>query len=101
MINITVQCRKMFHVALSLATQLYHAHVWTIAIATDVDNQRLQPQPPIFVVASCIGLICRLTGTLPRVLGVLNNLQSVDLSRNRLSGFLPNIWGQLPNLTAL
>lgn len=42
-----------------------------------------------------------ITGTLPRVLGVLNNLTTLDLSSNQMTGFLPTTWGLLSNLTTL
>ena len=44
---------------------------------------------------------CRMTGTLPRVLGLLDRLQLVNLSNNALTGFLPATWGLLTNLTTL
>ena len=53
---------------------------------------------------SCLWLfvyLCRITGTLPRVLGVLNNLTTLDLSSNQMTGFLPTTWGLLSNLTTL
>ncbi|DBA87536.1 TPA: hypothetical protein ACH3X1_004564 [Trebouxia sp. C0004] len=42
-----------------------------------------------------------ITGTLPRVLGLLSNLTSLDLSSNQMTGFLPATWGLLSNLTSL
>ncbi|DBB18021.1 TPA: hypothetical protein ACH3X3_003013 [Trebouxia sp. C0006] len=42
-----------------------------------------------------------ITGTLPRVLGMLNNLTTLDLSSNQMTGFLPTTWGLLSNLTTL
>lgn len=48
-------------------------------------------------------LLCvhRITGTLPRVIGLLGNLQTLDLSSNEITGFLPTTWGLLSNLTTL
>lgn len=45
--------------------------------------------------------MCRMTGTVPRVLGLLSELQVVDLSNNVLTGFLPATYGLLTNLTTL
>ncbi|DBA71446.1 TPA: hypothetical protein ACH3X2_011244 [Trebouxia sp. C0005] len=42
-----------------------------------------------------------ITGTLPRVLGLLSNLTTLDLSSNQMTGFLPTTWGLLSNLTTL
>ena len=46
-------------------------------------------------------VVCRFVGTIPAALGTLDKLEDVDLSNNLLSGFLPEISKQLPNLTVV
>lgn len=41
---------------------------------------------------------CRLVGTIPAGLGMLDKLVAVDLSNNLLSGFLPEISVQMPDV---
>lgn len=44
---------------------------------------------------------CRLIGTIPAGLGQLGKLDVLDLSNNLLTGFLPEISVQMPNLTVV
>lgn len=41
---------------------------------------------------------CRLVGTIPAGLGMLDKLEAVDLSNNLLTGFLPEISVQMPDV---